>query len=189
MLFRPIVAIYARRDQGVNAGLATRGRWTRLQFGARFALGLGTVPRLHGQFGPVSFRTAAEPCGERLALPEAEALLRRFYRLKLSTLQFCGPTNFHRYVWDGLDSLLLTYPIVAWLSHAFAGREGVSPVTAVTKAVQQVDDAFGFNPLLNGPWQAWAIRTLSERDELARWIAWYGRRSAAGSGLHSTEPS
>jgi hypothetical protein len=45
----------------------------------------------------------------------------------------------------------------------------------VRLGVQVADGNFGFNPLLGAARQAWAVRTLSDKQELARLVAWYGR--------------
>jgi hypothetical protein len=49
------------------------------------------------------------------------------------------------------------------------------PLEAVRLGVQVADGNFGFNPLLGAARQAWAVRTLSDKQELARLVAWYGR--------------
>ncbi len=172
-VFRQMAAVYARKDSGTHAGIAARGRGTRTGIAWRFAVGRGAVPRLHGLVPAAATFEAAETPQHLSA--EGDALLTRFYRLKLESLQFCGPTNFGRPFWAGLDALLLTYPVTRWLGRVFAAGGTRTPDDALRLAVQAVDDGFGFNVLLGSRRQAWGIRTLAERGELAKLIAWYGR--------------
>ena len=92
--------------------------------------------------------------------------------VKLNSLQFCGPPNFDLPLWAGLDSLVLTLPMIFWLTRAFAD---VSPVNAVQRAIQVVDDHFGGNPMLGFPHIQYLVRTLAQRGELERLVAWYSR--------------
>lgn len=175
-LFRQIAAIYCRKDNGPDAGIAKRGRLTRIRAAWRFALGSGSVPKLHGAMPDVSFADAEKSSGR--FSPEAEELLTRYYRVKVGSVQFCGAPNYQYMFWEGLASLVLTFPIISWLARVLAGpRTDQTPVSLdqVRLAVQIVDDNFGFNQLLGTGRQRWATRTLLERGELDRLVAWYGR--------------
>lgn len=172
MLFRQMLAIYARKDNGPNKGIASRGKWTRLRAGWRFARGRGRVPKLHGRFPDTTFAVAEKPTGGLSA--EGQALLTRFYRVKVESMQFVGPTNHHRPYWLGLESLLLTFPAILWLARVF-GSDGRDPDECLVEAVRLVDDSFGFNKLLGSGRQNWAVRTLATKGELPRLIAWYAR--------------
>lgn len=173
VIFRQTVALYARRDNGRDQGIASRGRWTRLRAAWRFTHGRGPVPKLHGQIPATTFAAADEPWGD--PDPAAEALLTRYYQVKLESTQFAGPTNFRRAFWPGLDALVLTYPSIMWLARVFASGGAMTRTAAVRRAVEQVDDHFGFNPQLGTGRQAWAVETLASRGEVAKLVAWYGR--------------
>jgi lysine-N-methylase len=170
VLFRQILAPYARKDIGQDRGLAARGRLALFGAACRFAWGSGTVPRVHGLLPETTFERLEQPAGPLPA--ESEQQLERYYRVKVNSLQFCGPTNFRFSFWDGLESLALTFPVILWLSRAFSNlpREA-----AVTLALRIVDDNFGFNPLLDGRRQRWVVSILARRGELGRLIAWYTR--------------
>ncbi len=170
MLFRQMTALYSRKDNGPDAGIASRSRWVRIRSAWRFARGRGEIPKLHGKIPTATFADVEQPAGPLPA--ETEALLLRYYRVKVESLQFCGPTNFHRPYWEGLDSLLLTFPAILWLTRVFA-RGPFDRVSAAKLALRLVDDSFGFNKLLDAGRQAWAIRTLAERGEVAKLIARY----------------
>lgn len=171
MLFRPILALYARKDHGPEAGVAKRGRLTRIRAAWKFARGKGTIPKLHAKIADLTFADVEKPSGK--LGPDAEALLTRYFRVKVQSGQFFGRTNYGFPFWDGLETLLLTFPVILWLSRAFAGTR--SRDTAIEDAIRAVDDNFGYHPLLGSARQAWATRTLSDRGELTRLIAWYAR--------------
>lgn len=174
VLFRQTAAIYARQDNGPEAGIGRRGRLARFGAAWRFAVGTGRVPRLHKLIPDgVTFAAADRPAGQ--LPPEADALLTRYYRVKVESLQFAGQTNFGAGFWDGLFGLLLTFPVVLWLARVRQAGAGPLTLETVGTAVRIVDDGFGFNPLLGTPRQVRATRLLADRGELARLTAWYAR--------------
>ena len=94
---------------------------------------------MHDRVGQV----LEQPAGP---LPDAsERLLERYYRVKLESYQFFGPTNFNASYWEGFESLLLTFPAAMWLARMFRDRPREQ---AVAQAVRMVDDNFGYNRLL-----------------------------------------
>jgi len=134
----------------------------------RFARGRGGLPRLHGSLPDVTFEDLERPAGP--LPPAAEELLTRYYRTKIESYQFFGPTHFHYGFWDGLDALALTLPVTLWLARAYRDRPRTN---AIELALQIVDDNFGYNPLLGRPRLRWATRQLGRRAEISRLIARY----------------
>lgn len=175
-LFRQVAAVYARKDTGLNHGdLIARGPWGRIGAAWRFAVGRGPVPTVHGSIPKgAAFETADVP-GPRLS-KASEALFTRYFRTKVESLQFCGRANFGLPVWDGLEALILTFPVMAWLTRVLTAGD-VTPDVAVERAVKIVDDNFGFNPLLG----SFKIRTIlgmiRANEELPRLVSGYGRTS------------
>ena len=170
MFFRQILAILARRDRGDLRGPATRSRWQRFSAGWRFARGTGPVPLVNALLPQTTFEQvelAREP------LPaDAEAILERYYEVKLGALQFFGAVGFGMPFWDGLEALAVTLPAILWLARAFAER---SREEAVTLAVQLVDDHLGYNRVLGSRRYRMMVSTLASHGELQRLIAWYSR--------------
>jgi lysine-N-methylase len=170
ILFRQTVALCARKDNGPNRGISRHGRLALLWAAWRFARGTGRVPRVHGLMPQVRFDELELPAGP---LPEAaERMLTRYYLVKLESAQFCGPTNYGRAFWDGLESLVLTFPAILWLARVF---RDLPREEALTLALRVVDDNFGFNPLLGTRRQLLGQRIMARRGDLARLVAWYGR--------------
>jgi lysine-N-methylase len=170
ILLRQLVAMYGRKDRGKQIGLARQGRIALLRSGSRFALGQGLVPRINTLIGTVTFAEVEATAGE---LPlVAEAVLERYYLVKVSSMQFCGPTNFHLPLWDGLESLALTYPMVVWLARAMRP----APLEqAIVNALSIVDDHFGYNPILRRARYQLPRQILAAQGELPRLVAWYSR--------------
>jgi lysine-N-methylase len=172
MVFRPLVALYSRKDTGPDRGFAQGNAFRRLASGFRFARGKGYVPRTHAAIPHATFADTDKPLGE--LSDNAESLLERWARVKLESGQFCGPTNFGMPVWDGLESLAFAFAASMWLARLLIA--GGRPLDdAVMLAVRIVDDNFGFNPLLGRSRQKFALRLLGKRGELPRLIAWYGK--------------
>jgi lysine-N-methylase len=171
LLFRQVLAVYARKDRGLLRGPDLRHVLGRFLSGLRLAWGRGRVPRLNAYLPPaVTFTDLEKPAGDLPA--DAQAVLQRYYQVKIASLQFCGPTGFGLSFWDGLEELALTFPAILWLAR---GLEAADRTQAVIRAVSIVDDHFGFNPVLRR-WHHQAIRRLLvARGELPRLIAWYSR--------------
>jgi hypothetical protein len=132
-------------------------------------MGRGRVPRLHAQVPEITFTEVERPA--RPLSEEAEAMLERYYLVKVASLQFCGRANFGRPFWTGFESLALTLPVVLWLARAFKEPR----VAAVQQAVGIVDHNFAYSPHLGGGWAGLALRLLVRRDELAKLIGWYSQ--------------
>lgn len=173
VMFRQLAALYARKDLGKDRGqMADRGAWGRARAAWRFARGTGMIPPVHAFIPAVSFTEAEQPLPP--LSPQANQTLERYYRLKLESVQFCGSPNFHLSFWDGLDSLLLTYPVILWLTRILTVAER-NQDEAVVLAMRIVDDNFGFNPLLGSRRQQIALRMMNIKQEIPRLIAWYAR--------------
>jgi lysine-N-methylase len=178
MVFRQVAALYSRKDQGTDRGvLSQRGPLGRLFAGMRFAMGSGRVPQIHGAIAKdATFHDAEQP-GPPLSL-ENEALLARFYRIKVESLTFFGPPNFNLPFWDGFDTLALTFPALIWLTRLIAKHQPFDDALAL--ALRTIDDNFGFNPLLGSAKQLWSLRMLAARGDLPKLIAWYGQTNRRG---------
>jgi len=169
LLFRALLRIFASRDRDVYGASSIRRRLGRVLAAWRFVRGRGPVPRVNEFLPETSFEEVERSSGMP---PEVDETLERYYVVKLNSLQFCGPPNFGLPLWNGLESLVLTLPMILWLGRALSGP---SPVKAVQQAIQLVDDHFGGNPMLGFPHIQFLVRTLAEHGELEKLVAWYSR--------------
>jgi lysine-N-methylase len=172
MVFRALVAVYARKDSGAERGSAQSSAFGRLSSAMQFARGKGFVPHVHAAIGSATFADAEKPLPELSG--RAVSLLARWSRVKVESGQFCGPMNFGLPVWDGLESLAAAFVAAMWLARALA-IGGRSTDDALLLAVRMVDDNFGFNKLLGSARQKFALRLLGSRGELPKLVAWYGK--------------
>jgi lysine-N-methylase len=170
VLFRQSVAQFTRKDSGPGRGPDGRGPTARLSVALRFARGRGSVPRMHSAIPECTFEEAEQARGP---VPlEAEAILERYYQMKVGTLQFCGPASFGVPFWEGFEALVVSFPIMLWVARTM---KNVSRVEAVTKAVTVLDDHFGFNRLVATFRQRMSFRILARTGELANLVGWYSR--------------
>src|SRR5262249_17525188 len=147
VLFRQALAVLVRKDVGAKRGSATRSRLALFKAAWRFARGRGPLPQGPGALPPATFQSLEAPLGP---LGEAaEAVLERYYLVKIAALQFCGPSNFGLPFWRGLESLALTLPAIHWLVRVFADlpREA-----AAVRALSIVDHNFAYSPHLGSRW-------------------------------------
>ena len=171
-VFRPLAALYSRKDNGPDRGAAQATAFGRLFSAMQFARGKGTVPRVHAAMGVTTFAEAERSLGNPSDV--AASLLTRWVRIKIESGQFCGPTNFGLPVWDGLESLAAAFAAAMWLARVL--KAGGHPTDeAILLAVRIVDDNFGFNKLLGSARQKFALRILGSKGELPRLVAWYGK--------------
>ena len=143
ILFRQMLALFSRADSGAIKGRASRNRVALLMAAIRFARGSGPVPPVNALIPETTFEKLEAPLGPLPA--ECEMTLERYYLVKLHSMQFFGPTNFRHTFWDGLESLVLTYPVIMWLTRALAQT---MPVHDALLRQRITDNNFGFQPLL-----------------------------------------
>ncbi len=169
VLFRVLLPIFARRDRDVYRAKSLWRGIGRVFAGWRFARGRGRVPRVNEYLPDIRF----EEVERRSGIPqELDETLERYYVVKLNSLQFCGPSNFNLPFWAGVESLVLTMPMILWLYRALPH---LPPAEALQRSLQLVDDQFGGNPMLGFPHIQYLMRLMAERGELEKLVAWYSR--------------
>ena len=125
-------------------GASGEGRPGPALGGLAISAGTRCIPRVHGLMSEMTFEELELPIGPMPA--SAEELLARYFQVKIESLQFFGATNFRRSLFDGFESLVLTFPAILWLARNFSRT--MPHAEAITLALQIVDDNFGFNPWL-----------------------------------------
>lgn len=171
VIFRQVSALFTRKDHGPNQGIANNGRIALLKAAMRFTRGTGKVPKLNAWTSDITFKQIESMrCGLDY---ESNELLKRYYVVKMESLQFFGASNFGIPFWEGLNILLLTYPIIVWT--ALSMGENHRLVDNIQKAMSLVDDHFGFNKIIGSFRQRYGFRLLSQRNSIEKLIAWYSR--------------
>jgi hypothetical protein len=137
-------------------------------------VGRGLLPPLHAELPAVPFAEIEQshwsPTGD------AAATLERYLHFRLVSMGFFGRSFYGRSYLDGMNALLLTYPLVCWLARAYAlGRGLAAPDAAcVAQAVRTVDHQHGITPLLDLPSERIRANFLCDRSHLRALTIWYG---------------
>jgi lysine-N-methylase len=173
VLFRLIVAQCARKDLSPHLRRGLRGRWGLLVAASRFARGRGMIPPLQPLFGNVAFSTVETSFG---AIPAGAAeILERYYRIKLTGIQFFGGSFFHIPLIEGFFSLALTYPVIIWIARGLAATAGRTTLAIddVITAITVVDHQWGFAGAFGFAYSRRRVRVLASQGQIERLIARY----------------
>ncbi len=175
MLFRMMVAQCARKDLSPHLRRGLRGRWGLFRAAVQFARGRGPIPRLQPLFREVDFAAVEKSFG---AVPaEAVAILERYYRIKITGMQFFGSPFFHVPLIEGFYGLTLTFPVILWIARWIAAGAGRDVLTTddVCTAITVVDHQWGFSAALGFSNARWRVRTLAAHGQIERLILSYSR--------------
>jgi hypothetical protein len=91
-------------------------------------------------------------------------------------LSFFGRTFYNRGYLDGMNALLLTYPLSCWFARVFARGNGLAEIDAACaeKALFVVDHQHGITPVLDMPTERFRAGMLCDRSNLRALAIWYG---------------
>lgn len=171
VLFRQMCALFTRKDHGPNRGLAARGRFSLFMAAIYFAWGNGMVPKLNSFSADIAFEDIQK--SRRELDSECQELLFRYFYTKLESLQFFGASSFGVPFWEGLNMLLVMYPIIVWTALSLKPSEKF--LHQLEKAIAIVDDHFGFNKILGSLRQRTSFSLLEKQDGIPKLISWYSR--------------
>lgn len=187
LLFRILVAEYARRDTVADLKRGWAHRWWLFRSGLRFARGGGQTPGLQPDLPPVDFARIEQPHSWPA---ESEEVLRRMLRVKITGLHFCGRGYYKVPLVEGFNSLVLEVAAISWIARwltlaATAESESIdaaadAPVPmqldAVLRAVAIADHHHGFSERLGQPAARMRIRLLSRWNQISALLSRYGPR-------------
>ncbi len=170
LFLRLLVLEHARTVTMKDRTAPGRYRWTMLWVSCRFARAGGRTPALGRGLKSVEFAAIEESFGPLSSA--AEAILTRFFRVKIQSLHFCGRAFHDRPLIEGFRSLALLYPVILWLGRWLAASDERTALvdTDVARAISMVDHRHSHSPYLR-----WRVQLLSQRDDIARLCSWYGR--------------
>ena len=170
LFLRLLVLEHARATTVADRDVRSLHRWKMLAAAFRFVSASGRTPVLRDELKPVPFADIEKSFGP---LPSSsDALLDRYFRVKVQSLQFCGKGFHDRGLIEGFRNLALLYPIIVWLSRWLAVSNGRTTLTEadVMKAISIVDYQYGF-----APYVSWRMRLLHQRNDIARLCLWYAQ--------------
>jgi lysine-N-methylase len=170
LFLRLLVLEHARIVRVADADVRSSHRWKMLAAALRFARSGGNTPALREELKTVKFAAIEKSFGPLSS--EAEALLTRYFRVKVQSLHFCGRAFFDRPLIEGFRNLALLYPVIIWLARWLAVSAGRAELADadVLRAVSLADYHYSYSPYLS-----WRTRLLQQRDDIVRLCAWYAR--------------
>jgi len=121
----------------------------------RFILAGGHTPLLRDGLARVKF--AAIEGGFGPLSPGIEALLTRYFRVKIQSLHFCGHGFHDRPLIEGFRNLALLFPMVMWLSRWLALSD------------HRTTEHFHYSTYIS-----WRVKLLQQRNDIVRLCGWYG---------------
>lgn len=170
---RMLVAQYAPRHPLMVVGLGYRARAAAARL--RMVRGQGMTPQLHEGVPPVAFDDLEKP--RQCSRPEIDALFARYFQGRLLGMSFCGPACYNLGVSEGFVRLMLTYPVLLYLTRWSAIGQGrdAATVSDAELAVTLVDHKHGYSPLLGSASVARMARWLMQNRQIQALSAWYAR--------------
>lgn len=175
LLFRTLAFVYAQKDtvSDLHAGLGQRLQ--RLRAIGLFAMGIGTVPSPRPEWGRARFSRLE--CAIGPLSTEADAMLARFFRVKVQSLHFCGAAYYNIPLIEGFQSLALLHPVILWLARWHAIGSGRNAITSgdIARAISMADHHHGYSPILGSKAARQRVRLLAQRGDIARLVAWHSR--------------
>jgi len=169
--FRQLLVVYAREDRwGQRIPVMQRYRDLFSMMG-----GKGMVPKLRADFPDVTFAALEEPIG----FPPDDIVepLERSLRVHLESLGFFGAAFAGYSYLDGLNALLLTYPVTFWFARAYAAGRGLPApdIDCMHQALLLVNHVHGLATVFNFPLERYHLRSLCNPAVLSKLCLWYGR--------------
>jgi len=171
--FRMLAAQYSRVDTFEKAARGLGGRMRLLRAALRFARGQGNVPPLHPGFNEVPFSRLEASFGG--LTPEADAILTRYFRVKIQGLHFCGLAYYRVPFVEGFYSLALVLPVVMWQARWLAASESRDKIATddIARVLAITDHHHGYSPVLGTRSSRRRVRLLTHHDDLERLCSWY----------------
>jgi len=175
LYFRTLVAQYARKDTVADLAAGLVGRWRLLRAILKFTRGRGTIPPLQPIFQSVPFESLESEFGQLDAA--SDAILTRYFRVKIQGLHFCGPAYYDIPFVEGFHSLALMLPVTLWLARWLAVGTGRNRLTVedISTALTIADHHHGYSPALGQSAARSRVRWLTQAGDLNRFCLWYSR--------------
>jgi len=170
LALRQLAGIYSRYDR---VGEKAQMGW-RMKAAVQMLAGKGAVPKLREDFPKVSFSDIEKSKG--IPAGEAATALERYIHVHLAGMGFFGLPFYNRSYLDGLEALLLTYPLICWFARAYATGKGLDTLDkdCVERAIMIVDHQHGISPMLDIPTERSRMKFLCASRTLRPLIIWYG---------------
>ena len=176
--FRMLVAQYTRQDTMIDAKAGFAGYWNRLKTSLSFTRGKGAIPAVRSEFGNATFADLEQP----FAFEDEDTIdeiLKRYFKVKVQGIHFCGPAYYNAPFVEGLRSLLLVYPAVMWFARWNAISDSRNVVTAkdIVTGMTVADHNHGYSEVLGLRSSRYRVQLLAKMKQLQPLCQWYSRTS------------
>jgi len=148
VMFRLMISVYGRKETQQELDSPMKSRLLSFQATTKFAWGGGKTPQLYEMLPPVRF---ADIENFDRGLPEGfDELFRRYLRMKIQGMHFCGAAYYYYPVTTGFYSLAMMVPVTLWLARWIALGQGHNCVTQedLELAMTIADHHHGYSPVL-----------------------------------------
>ncbi|MFK7821525.1 MAG: YkgJ family cysteine cluster protein [Planctomycetaceae bacterium] len=174
--FRMLVAQYTRQDTMVDAEAGFAGYWNRFKTSLSFTRGKGTIPAVRSEFGAADFSDIEKPFVFEDE-ETADEILKRYLKVKVQGIHFCGPAYYNAPFVEGLRSLLLVYPAVMWFARWRAAGESRDVVTIkdIVTGMTVADHNHGYSEVLGLRASRYRVQLLAKMKQLQPLCQWYSR--------------
>ncbi len=173
LMFRLIVAQYARLETTADLTHPWATRWRNVAGTLRMTRGTGRLPKLREELKDVPFESLEGSFGWPDA---ADELLTRYLRTKIRGLHFCGPAYYGVPLVEGFFALTLIVPVTFYLARWIAVSDGRTQLTDddLRTALAMADHHHGYSPALGGASARRRVRLIAQGD-LPKLCVWYAR--------------
>ncbi len=172
--FRTLIYEYARKDTVQDLNISFGRRLQRVWAAVRFSRGMALTPALGPEWREVPFAELEKPFG---VPDEVQELMRRYYRVKIEGLHFCGLPYYNLPFVEGFRHLALVFPATLFLARWCAASQGRShlELSDAAFALSRIDHHHGYAPGLGSANARRRVRLLVANGDLERLIGRYAR--------------
>ncbi|MBD3673649.1 MAG: YkgJ family cysteine cluster protein [Planctomycetaceae bacterium] len=175
VMFRLMISVYGRKETQQELDSPMKSRLLSFRATMKFAWGAGTTPELYELLPRVRF---ADIEAFDRGLPDGfEELFRRYLRMKIQGMHFCGAAYYGYPLTTGFYSLAMMVPVTLWLARWIAVGQEHDCVTQddLELALTIADHHHGYSPVLGlGPFRK-RIEYLHAFGDIPRLILKYTR--------------
>ena len=175
VMFRLMISVYGRKEMQQELDSPMKSRLLSFRATTKFAWGGGKTPEMYEMLPSVRF---SEIESFERGLPDGfEELFRRYLRMKIQGMHFCGAAYYHYPVTTGFFSLALMVPVTLWLARWVSVGQGHDCITQddLELAMTIADHHHGYSPVLGlSPFRK-RIEYLHTLGDIPRLILKYTR--------------
>ena len=174
--FRVIVAQFARHDSFAKSSSGMGYRIRMMLAGLKMARGSGNAPAIQSLLSAVPFDHIEEPIAYSSSDDETQVdeLWSRYFIVKLLGMHFAGRACYNLPVAEGLQRLLLIYPVTMYIARwlAKSKQQSTMAISNVQQALTITDHHHGYSPAMAQANFRSRANYIFKQNALSQLIAW-----------------